>query len=179
MTAVVGIFDRREAAVEAEQLLDDAGFGERIGVTCALPDDDAQGPPRLARRGETMLRAAVKWGILGSLLIEVPSLIAIFLFPLDLNVKILLAATMWKFGAAFGAWIGATAATDGGLDDEIAAEYEHHLASGHSLIAVDVSPRLRPGIRGALIESGALGVRDVRGAFVLQRPPRRMRASVL
>ena len=170
MTAVVGIFDRREAAVAAELLLDGAGFGERIGVTCALPDD-AQGPPRLARRGETMLRAAVKWGILGSLLVEAPSLIAIFLFPLDLNVKILLAATMWKFGAAFGAWIGATAATDGGLDDEIAAEYEHHLASGRSLIAVDVPPRLRPGIRGALIESGALGVRDVRGAFVLKRRP--------
>ena len=143
-----------------------------MAVACALPEDDAPGPPRLARRGETMLRAAVKWGVLGSLIVEAPSLVAIFLFPLDLNVKILLAATVWKFGAVFGSWIGAMAATEEGLDDEIAAEYEHHLACGRSLVAVDIPSRLRPGVRGALIESGALGVRDVRGAFRLRRDPR-------
>ena len=167
MTAVVGVFDRRDAAVAAELLLDEAGFGERISVACALPDDVA-GPPRLARRGETMLRAAVKWAILGSLIVELPSLVAIMLLPIDLNVKILLAATMWKFGAAFGSWLGAMAATDNGLDDEIADEYERHLALGRALIAVDVREGLRPGIRGALIESGALSIRNVRGAFILR-----------
>ncbi len=175
MTAVVGIFDRREAAVAAEELLDGAGFGEQFGVTRASPDDYVT--PRLARRGETMLRAAIKWGILGSLIVEVPSVIAILAFPLDLNVKILLAATVWKFGAAFGSWIGAMAATERGLDDEVAAEYEYHLACGNSLIAVDVRDRLRPGIRGILIESGALSVRNVRGAFVLRRPPQPVKTA--
>ncbi len=177
MTAVVGIFDRREAAVAAEELLQGAGFGEHFGVTRALPDDDYV-MPRLARRGETMLRAAIKWGILGSLIVEVPSVIAILVFPLDLNVKVLLAATVWKFGAAFGSWIGAMAATENGLDDEVAAEYEYHLACGNSLIAVDVRDRLRPGIRGILIESGALSVRNVRGAFVLKRPPQPVKTAV-
>ncbi len=174
MTAVVGVFDEREAAIAAEELLDAAGFGARIAVARALPDD-APGPPRLERRGERMLRGAVKWGILGSLLVEGPSLVAVIAFPLDLNVKVLVAATMWKFGAAFGSWIGAMAATEEGLDDEVAAEYEHHLACGRSLIAVDVPARLRPGVRGALLESGALGVRDVRGAFALKRPARSAR----
>ena len=170
MTAVVGIFEHRSAAVAAEQLLEEAGFGSRMGVTYVLPDDSTA-PPKLARRGETMLRAAIKWGILGSLIIEVPSLIALLIFPMDLNVKILLAATVWKFGAAFGSWIGAMAAGEEGLDDEHAAEYEALLGAGYALIAVDVHTRQRPGIRGALLESGALSLRDVRGSFVLKQPP--------
>ena len=169
MTAVVGIFDDPRAATAAERLLEDAGFGARTGVLCVLPDDSPS-PPRLARRGETMLRAAVKWGILASLIIEVPSLIALFIVPMDLNVKILLAATVWKFGAAFGSWIGAMSAGESGLDDEHAAEYEALLAAGHALVAVDVRSRHRPGIRGALLESGALSLRDVRGTFALKQP---------
>lgn len=177
MTAVVGIFEHRSAAVAAERLLEEAGFANRMGVTYVLPDD-SPAPPRLARRGETMLRAAIKWGILGSLIIEVPSLIALLIVPMDLNVKILLAATVWKFGAAFGSWIGAMAAGEEGLDDEHAAEYEALLGSGYSLIAVDVRTRQRPGIRGALLESGALSLRDVRGSFVLKQPPGPTRVAV-
>ncbi|MCY4581873.1 MAG: hypothetical protein OXE50_03590 [Chloroflexi bacterium] len=177
MTAVVGIFDNRTAAVAAEQLLEGAGFGDRTGITYVLPDD-GPAPPRLKRRGESMLRAAVKWGILASLIIEVPSLIALLIVPMDLNVKILLAATVWKFGAAFGSWIGAMSAGEEGLDDEHAAEYEALLGAGYALIAVDVRTRHRPGIRGALLESGALSLRDVRGTFVLRRPPRQSGAAV-
>lgn len=178
MTAVVGIFEDRSAAVAAEQLLEEAGFGDRTGMTYVLPDD-GPAPPLLARRGETMLRAAIKWGIWGSLIIEVPSLIALLIVPMDINIKILLAATVWKFGAAFGSWIGAMSAGEEGLDDEHAAEYEALLASGYAIIAVDVRTRHRPGIRGALLESGALSLRDIRGTFVLKRPPgpTRVRAS--
>ena len=177
MTAVVGIFEHPPAAVAAEQLLEEAGFGDRTGFTYVLPDD-SPAPPRLVRRGESMLRAAVKWGILGSLIVEVPSLIALLIFPMDLNVKVLLAATVWKFGAAFGSWIGAMTAGEDGLDDEHAAEYEALLGLGYALIAVDVRARHRPGIRGALLESGALSLRDVRGTFVLKQPPRAERAAV-
>lgn len=177
MTAVVGIFENRTAAVAAEHLLEDAGFGDRTGVTYVLPDDSPT-PPRLARRGETMLRAAVKWGILGSLIIEVPSLVALLVVQMDLNIKILLAATVWKFGAAFGSWIGAMSAGEDGLDDEHAAEYEALLSAGYALIAVDVRARHRPGIRGALLESGATSLRDVRGTFVLKQPPGAGRVAV-
>lgn len=177
MTAVVGIFENRAAAIAAEQLLDEAGFGDRTGITYVLPDD-GPAPPRLARRGETMLRAAVKWGIWGSLIIEVPSLIALLIVPMDINVKILLAATVWKFGAAFGSWIGAMSAGEEGLDDEHAAEYEALLAAGYAVVAVDVRTRHRPGIRGALLESGAKSLRDVRGTFVLKQPPGSARAAV-
>ena len=75
MTAVVGIFEHPPAAVAAEQLLEEAGFGDRTGFTYVLPDD-SPAPPRLVRRGESMLRAAVKWAIRGSLIEEAPSLIA-------------------------------------------------------------------------------------------------------
>ena len=171
MTAVVGVFDARLSAVAAERLLDEAGFGERVDAAHARPDD-LFGTPRLARRGETMLRAALRWGIRGSLIVEVPSLVALLLLPLDVNVKILLAATVWKFGAAFGAWLGAMAVTDDGLDDELADAYEADLAQGRALLAVDVGPRQRPGVRGLMLESGALRVRDVRGRLVLRRSPR-------
>ena len=167
MTAIVGVFDDRSAAAAAKQLLEAVGFGEKVDVTQALSADDS-GMPRLARRGETMLRSAIKWGIWGSLIIEIPSLIALLIFPLDVNVKILLAATVWKFGAAFGSWIGAMAVSEDGLDDETAADYEAHLADGRTLVAVDVRSRHRPGIRGVLLESGALSVRNVRGTFVLK-----------
>ena len=97
---------------------------------------------------------------------------------MDLNVKVLLAATVWKFGAAFGSWIGAMSAGEDGLDDEHAAEYEALLSAGYALIAVDVRTRHRPGIRGALLESGAMSLRDVRGTFVLKQPPGSARAAV-
>ena len=177
MTAVVGIFEHRPAAVAAEQLLEEVGFGSRMGVTYVLPDDSPT-PPRLARRGETMLRAAIKWGIWGSLIIEVPSLIALLIVSMDINVKILLAATVWKFGAAFGSWIGAMSVGEEGLDDEHAAEYEALLAAGYAVIAVDVGARHRPGIRGVLLESGALSLRDIRGTFVLKQPPGPTRVGV-
>ena len=167
MTAIVGVFDDRSAAAAAKLLLEDVGFGEKVDVTQALSADDS-GMPRLARRGETMLRSAIKWGIWGSLIIEIPSLIALLIFPLDVNIKILLAATVWKFGAAFGSWIGAMAVSEDGLDDETAADYEAHLADGRTLVAVDVQSRHRPGIRGILLESGALSVQNVRGTFVLK-----------
>lgn len=166
MTAVVGVFDDRAGAEAAERLLEDAGLGGRMSA--AHPPAGAR--PRLARRGERMLRAAIKWCVWGSLIVEVPTLIALLLVPMDINVKVLLGATLWKFGAGFGAWLGAMSAGEQGLDDERAAEYEELLAEGYSLVAVDVRPRRRPGVRGALLESGALSLRDLRGTIALKPP---------
>ncbi len=174
MTAVVGVFDDRAGAGAAQTLLEDAGFADRMSVT--HPPSGA--PPSLTRRGERMLRAAVKWCVYGSLIVEIPTLIALLVFPLDINVKVLLGATLWKFGAGFGAWIGAMSAGEQGLDDERAAEYEELLAEGYSLVAVDVRPRRRPGVRGALLESGAVSLRDLRGTIALKPSPAPRRRPV-
>ena len=175
MTAVVGVFDDPAGARAAQALLEDAGLAER--TSAAHPPSGA--PPMLTRRGERMLRAAVKWCVVGSLIVEIPTLIALLVVPMDINVKVLLGATLWKFGAGFGAWLGAMSAGEQGLDDERAAEYEGLLAEGYSLVAVDVRPRRRPGARGVLIESGAVSLRDVRGTIALKPTPapRRVRAA--
>ena len=143
-------------------LLEDAGYRPLAVAPSHTPDD----PPIVFRqRGEVMLRAAVKWGIIGALIIEVPSVTALMFLPVDLNVKVLLGSTVWKFGAAFGAWIGAMSVGEHGLDAERAEDYERELDHGRRLLVVNVSRRDRPAARGAFLESGAVEVRDVVGTF--------------
>ena len=169
MTLVVGFFEGSSTVAAACGLLDDAGLTEHVTVL-SVPADDVR-LSRLLHRGEAMLRAGVKWGLLGSVIVEGPSVLALLVLPIDRNVKVLLAATVWKFGAAFGAWIGAMSAGEHGLDEELAAEYEQHLSLGRSLPIVDVPSRRRPMIRGLLLESGALSIRDVRGTFANKSLP--------
>ena len=162
MTSVVGIFDSERSAASARVILEDSGYRPFAVAPSYAPDD----PPIVFRqRGEVMLRAAVKWGIIGALIIEVPSVTALMFLPVDLNVKILLGSTVWKFGAAFGAWIGAMSVGEHGLDAERAEDYERELDYGRRLLVVKVSSRDRPAARGAFLESGAVEVRDVVGTF--------------
>ena len=168
MTAIVGVFDDRSAAAAAKQLLEAVGFGEKVDVTQALSADDS-GWPRLARRGETMLRSAIKWGIWGSLIIEIPSLIALLIFPSRRERQDSArcdgpGSSALRSAHGSGRWLSPRRA----WMTRTAADYEAHLADGRTLVAVDVRSRHRPGIRGALLESGALSVRDVRGTFVLK-----------
>ena len=74
-------------------------------------------------------------------------------------------ASVWKFGAAFGAWLGIMYGGERGLDQDTAEDYEAHLAAGRWVVAADVRRRDRQSARGALVESGALEARDVRGTF--------------
>lgn len=165
MTTIVGVFDGTRGALAAAELLDAAGLGGRYDAL--LTQAEARRHPRLKRRGETMLRAAVKWGILAAVIVELPSLVALLIVPWDLNVKILLAATVWKFGAGFGAWIGAMCAGENGLDDELAEHYETHLAQGRTLLAVNAPSKSRSGVRGILLESDSIALNDVRGTFMV------------
>ena len=162
MSTLVGIFEQEEGARSARDILSYADYDATV---LRRPHDPFDPPVRFKQRGEVMLRAAVKWGIIGALLVEVPSLAVLLLLPVDVNVKVLMGATVWKFGAAFGGWIGAMSAGERGLDAERAEDYEEELMSGRRILAVNVARRDRRFARGAILESGALEVRDVVGTF--------------
>ena len=169
MRQVVGTFAGRAALDAAERLFAGAGYTDQE-LTLLSPPEHDEPVPALTHRGESMLRAAVRWGIIGALIVEVPSVIALLLLPVDINVKVLMAATVWKLGAAFGAWLGAAFATEKGLDEEVADAYEQQLGAGRWVLGADVRRRDRPFARGVMLESDAVDVRDVTGTFEVKRP---------
>ena len=178
MRQVVGTFAGRAALDAAGRLFAGAGYTDRE-LMLLSPPGGHEPVPVLAHRGESMLRAAVRWGILGALIVEVPSVITLLLLPVDINVKVLMAATVWKIGAAFGAWLGAAFAGEKGLDQEVAEAYQQHLAEGRWVLGADVQRRDRPFARGVMLESDAVDVRDVIGTFEIKglRTPKRAPAS--
>ena len=168
MTSIVGLFPERAGAEAARELLGAAGYeGTEVAVLApptALPTAGCVTPP-LLQRGESMLRMGVRWGIVGALAAELP-LVALFLVvSVDSTAMVLMLATFWKFGGAFGAWIGAMYGSERGLDQDIAEDYEELLTAGRWIVAADVRRRDRFSARGAMVESGALEARDIRGTL--------------
>ena len=170
MYQIVGTFADRSALDAAGRLFGTAGYATET-LTLLAPTELGRRAAPLTQRGELMLRAAVRWGIIGALIIEVPSVIAMLLLPVDVNVKVLMAAIMWKFGAGFGAWFGAASAGERGLEQEVAEDYEARLERGGWVLAVDVHRRDRPFARGVMLESDAFDVRDVIGTFETKPEP--------
>jgi hypothetical protein len=172
MSSVVGIFEDERGVSAARELLIGSGYPDSGLALLRPPGDRDYRRTILRHRGEVMLRAAVRWGIIGALMVEIPSLIIVLMLPVDINVKVFMGATMWKFGAGFGSWIGAIAAGERGLDEEIADEYESRLEHGFYVLGADVRRRDRPFARGAMLESGAIEARDVVGTFEVKVPKR-------
>ena len=85
-------------------------------------------------------------------------------------MQLFLASTMWKFGVLVGAFVGGVMGAQMGLEDRFADRFNRHLALGHIILASRVESGEAPGVRGALIESGALSVHDVEGSFIGQGP---------
>ena len=171
MHLVVGTFAGRSALDAASRLFDAAGIAAEE-LTLVSPPATGRAPAPLAHRGELMLRAAVRWGIIGALVVEVPSVIALLILPVDINVKVLMAAIMWKFGAGFGAWFGAASVAERGLDQEVAEDYEARLERGGWVLGIDLRRGDRPFARGVMLESEAFDVRDVIGTFEAKPAPR-------
>ena len=169
MSQIVGIFQRPSEAEAAHALIADAGYREPR-LVLLRPVDAREPLVRFCHRGELMLRSALRWAIYGSLMIEVPGLLLLFLLPVDTTVKVFMGATIWKFGAAFGAWLGGALASERGVDEETADEYESYLAEGLYIIAADVQSKDRPFVRGAMIESGAGYARNIEGSFIMRTP---------
>ncbi len=171
MSKVVGVFEDERTAQLARCLLTDKGCEDAHLSLLAPAEGLLPQPKRLRQRGESMVRGAVRWGIIGALIIEVPSLIILMLLPVDANTKVFMGATVWKFGAAFGAWFGAMGAEERGLATEVAEEYEEHLLAGRWVLSANLKRRDRPAARGAILESDALEVRDVVGTFEIKPSP--------
>ena len=162
MSTLVAIFEGEGGAESARAILADGGYEAVVWRSSHDPYDP---PIRFRRHNEFILRGAVKWGIIGALVIEIPALILLLMLPIGLNAKVLMGSTVWKFGAGFGAWLGAATAADRGLDSERADDFQRDLTSGRRIVTVDIAGRDRRSARGALIESGAVEVRDLYGTF--------------
>lgn len=180
MSHMVGTYTRASAADAARDLLMDAGYmADRVVLLSPNQAGENIPPLHLRQRGESMVRGAVRWGIIGALVTEVPLVIALLFLPVDVNVKVLLASTVWKFGGAFGAWLGVMAASEHGLESEVASRYELLLNNGAWVLSADVRRKHRSFARGAMLESDALDVLDVHGTFEVKPLPvaARFRAS--
>lgn len=162
LNRAVAVFDDSGSASAAVSLIGETLA--RMDQVVVLQPASVQ-PHSLAHRGESMLKGAIRWGIWGSVIFELPLTLAILVAPVDINVKVLVAATVWKFGAGFGAWFGAMAAQEEGLHSDDAARYETLCSERKWIVAVPLKRRTAPSIRGILIESGAVEIRELRGSF--------------
>ena len=171
MSSIVGLFADRGGADAACCLLEQAGYDQEAVSVLAPPGGASfDRPAPLLHRGESMLRTGLKWGIVGALVTEAPFIVLFFFLPVDSAIKILMLASAWKFGAAFGGWLGVMFGGERGLDQDTAEEYERRLANGAWIVAADVRRRHRSSARGAMVESGASEAQDIRGTLEPRRP---------
>ena len=85
MHQIVGTFENRSALEAAGHLFGAAGYTAET-LTLLVPPETGRRVVPLTQRGELMLRAAVRWGIIGALIVEVPSVIAMLLLPVTRTV---------------------------------------------------------------------------------------------
>ncbi len=171
MSSIVGLFADRGGAGAACRLLEQAGYDQE-SVSVLAPPGGApfSRPTPLLHRGESMLRTGLKWGVAGALLTEAPFIVLFFFLPVDGAIKVLMLVSAWKFGAAFGGWLGVMFGGERGLDQDAAEEYEQRLANGEWIVAAEVRRGHRSSARGAMVESGASEARDIRGTLEPRRP---------
>ena len=161
---VTGLFADAQGARSAHEILREMTRWPG-DVMLMSPDGLPLTAPTFKHRPECLLRWALWGALVGALLVEVPGLITVLLAPIDVNVKVLLASTIWKFGAFLGATVGMLLGQEHGLEPETAERYERHLAQGGLVMAAAVRDRDLPQARGVLLESGASDVRGAQGSF--------------
>lgn len=112
---VVGVFQREGSVVEAARLLHASGYGASdldLVTKVAIPDSPLYPPVRhvqlgkLMERPEGMWPCALRWAIVGSIIVEVAVLIWVLLAFDSWGVQLLLGSTLWKFGTLFGGLLG-------------------------------------------------------------------------
>ncbi len=181
---IAAVFQHEEGALEAAQMLHDAGHAPSNVVVfsskgLSYPHLSLFATPvfveRFVKRPEKALGRALHGAIVGSLLVGGLSLIWVFLAFDHWAMQLFLASTMWKFGVFAGAFIGGVMGAQMGLEERLADRFNRHLAQGHILLAAGVEATNAPEARGILIESGAFSVHDVQGAFIGQGPEKASR----
>ena len=143
---IVGLFLREESAGEAAGMLHAAGYGS---FDLDLVGDGFPKQPdlhkllhhvrlgRLLQRPEGMWPCALRWALIGSIVVEIPVLVWVLLAFDSWGIQVLLGSTIWKVGTLFGAILGAIAGKERGLESRDARRYETSLAQG----ALGVCPR--------------------------------------
>ena len=168
---VVGVFRSEEGVLEAAQVLHVAGYAradldlvtqERVrDWRLPLVTKPVHGG-RLMERPEGALRCALRWALIGSLVVEVPVLVWVLLAFDSWATQLFLGGTL------FGGFIGVVIGMDRGLEPEAAERYRKHLAQGSFVLAAKVHQRDVPHARGILLESGSFDVRTIEGNFIVQ-----------
>ena len=177
---VVGLFQREESVVEAAQLLHAAGCTPKdvdLVSTRDVGEPELSGLVREVRLGRLMETPEGTWpcalrgALVGSLVVEVPVLIGVFLAFDSWAMQLFLGSTLWKIGALFGGLLGAVVGSHRGLESTVAHRYHQHLLRGAFVLVARVSHRDAPQARGIIIESGAFDIRNVEGNFIAKEPP--------
>ncbi len=117
------------------------------------------------------MACALKWGLIGSIVVEVPVLIWVLLAFDSWGMQLFLAVSLWKFGTLFGGMLGAIAGSDRGLESNVARRYEEHFAQVAAALAARVDLRDAPQARAIFLESGAFDIRNVEGRFIARKDP--------
>ena len=175
---VVGLFPKEGSVVDAAYMLHNVGYrpSDLDLVSMDRVDDPALTsllnhvrPGRLLERPEMVWPWAIRGALIGSLAVEVPVLIWVFLAFDSWGIQVFLASTLWKIGTLLGGMLGAIIGLDRGLEPEIAHRYQEHLALGTMVLAARVRHRDAPQARAIFIESGAFDVRNVEGRFIARK----------
>ena len=175
---VVGLFPKEGSVADAANMLHDVGYSpsdlDLVSVDGA--DDSALAhllnhvrPGRLLERPEGVWPWAIRGALIGSLAVEVPVLIWVFLAFDSWGIQVFLASTLWKIGTLLGGMLGAIIGLDRGLEPKVARRYQEHLALGTRVLAARVRHGDAPQTRAIFIESGAFDVRNVEGRFIAKK----------
>lgn len=177
---VVGLFRTEESVVEAAQILNASGYHPTdLDLVSTEPLHDPSLPlvsrhvrlGRLMERPEGTLPYALRWAVIGSLVVEIPVLIWVIIAFGSWGIQVFLGSTLWKFGAFFGGLLGAIVGADRGLESEAVHRYQEQLALGAFALAARVEHRDAPYARGIFIESCAFDIRTVEGRFIAKSEP--------
>ena len=175
---VVGLFPKEGSVVDAASMLHDIGYSpsDLDLVSMDGADDSALTPllnrvrpGRLLERPEGVWPWAIRGALIGSLAVEVPVLIWVFLAFDSWGIQMFLASTLWKIGTLLGGMLGAIIGLDRGLEPQVAHRYQEHLALGTRSLAARVRHSDAPQTRAIFIESGAFDVRNVEGRFIVKK----------
>ncbi len=176
---VAAIFPSKASALAALGMLEGAGYLSRRVVLLAQDvDRDGAGPvtgPRyvsaanLVESGELVLPMALKGAVVGSAIVFFLSIIFSLLLVKSLSHQLMIISMVWKVGGMVGSYVGLAVGYERGMSSEMIRYYSKQVELGRVVLATRVRRRHLSNIRGILLESGALEVRDVQGSFEAKR----------
>ena len=182
MRQIVGIFSDKNSADSASELLFDAGYKQKKCQLYSLENiaNDNSAYPfnnnkkvketfKFLDNGDVTLKLAINGTIIGAIIVFLFSFLGAWLMVDDLSTRILISGTLWKCGAVIGAFVGIYWAYERGLTPEYNSYYLKNLQVGKILVAVQPKSPHASIVRGILIESGALEVRDLRSTMEVNK----------